>query len=239
MTRPGESDSGRAGGSGGRRRGRRSGRGRLRRRSRRERIGKPRRAPSRRRKPAVDLEGVRPFAVRDLPPGELLGTGDFRQVEVLAVDRADPQGVAVGQDRSPGVGHDQVVDVRLLGRLHEELLELEAAPAQPDPRPGARLEGTDQGRPLLHEEARGLFLLPVDVLQGHEDEDRDEDHDRPDDQPGRDHRPEPLPAVSLAVHIPSLWFPVLSHGPYRPCSLPCGICAWILVKQLDTTSGYL
>jgi len=154
----------------------------------------------RRREPAVDLKAVRPFAVRDLPPGELFGAGDLRQIEILAVDRAEPQGIAVGEDRSAGVGHDQIVDVRLLGRLHQEFLELEASPAQSDPRPGARLEGADQRRPLLHEEARRLFLLPVDVLQSHEDEDRGEYDDRPDDQPGRDRRPESVHSVSFAVH---------------------------------------
>jgi len=66
--------------------------------------------------------------------------------------------------------------------------------------PSDRLKGTDQGRPLLHEEARCLFLLPVDVLDGHEDEDRDEDHDCPDDQPRRDHRPKAFLFASLAVY---------------------------------------
>ncbi len=178
---------------------------------------------ARRREPPVDLEGVGPFAVRDLAPGESFRTGDLRQIEIVAVTHAEPRGVAVGEDRSLGVGDDQVVDVRLLGRLHEELLELEAAPVQPDPRPGARLEGTDQGRPLLHEEAGRLLLLPVDVLQGHEDEERDEDHDRPDDQPGRDHRPEP-----------SIFLLLTKHRSYLPSLSDSGYFLINWIPQVDT-----
>ena len=153
--------------------------------------GKPGKGAARRREPPVDFEGVGPFAVRDPAPGESFRLGDLRQVEIEAVTHAEPRGIAVGEDRPLDVGDDQVVDVRLPGRLHEELLELEAAPLKPDPSPGAGLEGADQGGPLLHEEAGRLLLLPVEVLQGHEDEERREDHDRADDQPGRDYRPEP------------------------------------------------
>ena len=158
---------------------------------REQRIGEPGKGAAGRREPPVDFESVGPFAVRDPAPGESFRFGDLRQVEIEAVTHAEPGGVAVGEDRPLDVRDDQVVDVRLPGGFHEELLELEAAPLKPDPCPGACLEGADQGRPLLHEEPGRLLLLPVEVLQGHKDEERHEDHDRTDDQPGRDDRPEP------------------------------------------------
>ena len=177
--------------------------------------GKPRTGLLRRREPAINLEAVRPFTVGDLTPRDGFGIGDLQQVEVLTVDHSDSQGVAVGQDRSLRIGHDQVVDVGLLGRFHEEFLKLKIPPAQTDPRSGAGLKRTDQGRPLLHEETGRLLLLPVDVHQGQKTENRDEDHDRPDDQPGRGHRPEPFPHIRLSIHHPppysgyllTIWIP--------------------------------
>jgi hypothetical protein len=79
-----------------------------------------------------------------------------------------------------------------------------------------------------------LFFLPIDVLNGHEDEDRDEDYDRPDDQPRRDHHPKAFLSVSLAVHaVPFAgrgdrfpFFPLMEgkthgvEGKTRPCSGP-------------------
>ena len=198
-------------------------------------IGETREVSARRCKPPVYLEGVGPLAVRDLSPGERLRTGDLFQVEFRTVAQADPRGIAVGHDLPPDVGDDQVIDIGLLGRLHEELLELKASPAHAESRPRARLEGADKGRPFLHEEARGLFPLPVDVFQGREDEERYDDRDRADDQPGGDHRPEPpLSSRFLPVHSASSMRPCRRRPSGHPLFLAIGYLLANWIPRMDT-----
>jgi len=57
-----------------------------------------------------------------------LDGGDAGQVEVGAVEVADPVWVAVGQDYPGGVGDDEVIDARLLCRFDEEFLERRCGP---------------------------------------------------------------------------------------------------------------
>jgi len=161
---------------------------------------------------AVDFKGVRPLRVGHPSPPGVRRTGYAFEIEVRSVDFTDQRGVAVGQDHPLDIRHDQVVDIRLPRRFHEELLQLEVPPSKADAGSHTRLEGTDQRRSLLDEESRRLLALPADILKRNEDEKRQQHRRCADDEPGGDAGPESFFSEGpfLFSHNPLLWI-LCSH----------------------------
>jgi len=139
----------------------------------------------------VHLEGIGALFVGHLAPLGGLDGDETGQIEVGAVEVADPVRVAVGQDYPGGVGDDEVIDARLLCRFYEEFLEPEGVPAQAGAGACPGLEGADQGVALFQQQAVGFRFLPVQALHGHEDEQGHQHQRCPDDEPWGDDGPGP------------------------------------------------
>ncbi len=71
------------------------------------------------------------------------------------------------------IGHNEINDIGLLGRLGKQLLQLKSAPLPAHhPGAGAGLKGPDQGRAFFQQEMDTFFFLAVDVFNGNKNNDR-------------------------------------------------------------------
>ena len=142
--------------------------------------------------PPVHLENLAAVRHPDAPPLHVRNPSDFFEIRFGLVHPADLVEVAVGDDDSASVGHHQVNDIGLSGRLGEQVLELEFAhhpPAHAGAGPG--FEGADQRGAFLGEQPHGVFLLPVDVLDRQDRKDRHQDDGDPQVNEARNPGPQP------------------------------------------------
>jgi len=144
------------------------------------------------RKPAKDLEGACPVGPLDDPPLRMALDGKGRQIQARFVHLADHTGIAVREDPALRVGDGEVLHARLLGRLDEELLQLEAAPPHPLSGPRPRLEGADDGLALLQQKPRAHVPVTGDILQGEKGKQRDQERHGAEDHPGGHEGPQPF-----------------------------------------------
>ena len=156
-----------------------------------------------RRKPAKNFEGIHSIGIRPQPPGDPGSLGKALEIQLPAIIFPDQVGITVGDNFSPGIGDGNEINIRLLRRFHEELLELEKIrlPLHP-PAADTRFKGPDQGFAFFDEDLDGVFPLFADIIYGHENKDGCQNEHRPNDQPGRNAHPGYRAGIFiLGIHI--------------------------------------
>jgi hypothetical protein len=139
-----------------------------------------------RRKPAKNFEGIHSIRIRRQPPGDLGGLGNPFEIQLLAIIFPDQRRITVGNDFSLGIGNGDEIDIRLLRRFYEELLELEKIRLPvPHSASDTGFKGSDQCVAFFREDLNGEFPLFTDSIKGHKNKDGHQYEHCPDDQPGR------------------------------------------------------
>jgi hypothetical protein len=76
----------------------------------------------------------------------------------------------MGEDLTICVRDEDILDIRLLGRLHEQLLYLESTPTHAHHTgPRACLKRPNECGSLFHKQSNGVFFLLVDGVERNED----------------------------------------------------------------------
>jgi hypothetical protein len=120
------------------------------------------------RKPSKNLKGAGTFWIGYLAMFHLLGAGNSFQTQLSAVAFSYPSRIIMRQDDSIRVNDNEMNNVRLLGRLCQQLLKLKTAPMHAHhahhARSGTRLKGPYESGAFFQKQFGGEFLLPGNAM---------------------------------------------------------------------------